>query len=109
MTTRRIEVRYRHEAVSDLEGIFRSVLRHSKSPTVAAGFVARIRDRCQRIGILPRAGRRRDDLAVGLRTVPFERRTVIAYRVVDDVVEITNIFYGGRDYEAMFRRGELPG
>jgi toxin ParE1/3/4 len=38
----------------------------------------------------------------GLRTVPFERKAVIAYRVTK-AVEITNIFYGGRDYEALYR------
>lgn len=27
----------------------------------------------------------------------------IAYRVRDGLVEITNIFHGGRDYEALYR------
>ncbi len=35
--------------------------------------------------------------------MPFERRAVIAYRVIDDIVEVTNVFYGGRDYEALYR------
>ena len=39
----------------------------------------------------------------GLRTVPFERSAVIAYRVENDTVEITNIFYGGQDYEALYK------
>jgi toxin ParE1/3/4 len=38
-----------------------------------------------------------------LRTVPFERKAVIAYRVTN-AVEITNVFYGGRDYEALYRK-----
>ena len=33
----------------------------------------------------------------------FERRAVVAYRVLEQIVEITNIFYGGRDYEAILR------
>jgi toxin ParE1/3/4 len=65
--------------------------------------VTRIIERCQRIGIVPHGGRSRDDLAAGLRTVPFERRAVIDYRVTDEIVEITNVFYGGRDYEALYR------
>jgi toxin ParE1/3/4 len=36
--------------------------------------------------------------------VPFERTAVITYIVTDTRVEITNIFYGGRDYEALYRR-----
>jgi toxin ParE1/3/4 len=46
--------------------------------------------------------RPRDDLAPGLRTVPFERSAVIAYIVEGGAVQITNIFYGGRDYEALY-------
>lgn len=34
--------------------------------------------------------------------MPFERSTVIAYRV-GKTVEIVNVFYGGRDYEALYR------
>jgi toxin ParE1/3/4 len=36
--------------------------------------------------------------------VPFERRAVIAYEVETDCVRTTNIFYGGRDREALYRR-----
>ena len=48
-------------------------------------------------------GRPRDDLKVGLRTVPFERKAVIAYRVEADCVRISSIFYGGGDFEALYR------
>jgi toxin ParE1/3/4 len=48
----------------------------------------------------------RDDLHPGLRTVPFEHTAVIAYVVEDDQVCITNVFYGGRDYEALYRGSE---
>jgi toxin ParE1/3/4 len=86
---RRLEVRYRREALNDLRDIFHLVQRIGASRATAQRFVGRIRD----------------DLAPGLRTVPFERRAVIAYRVIDDMVEITNVFYGGRDYEALYRDG----
>jgi toxin ParE1/3/4 len=36
--------------------------------------------------------------------VPFEHSAVIAYVVEDAQVRVTNIFYGGRDYEALFGR-----
>jgi toxin ParE1/3/4 len=40
--------------------------------------------------------------------VPFERVAVIAYRVEPNRVRITNVFYGGRDFEALFG-GHEPG
>lgn len=38
-----------------------------------------------------------------LRTIPFERRVVIACVVAPDAVRIVDIFYGGRDFEALYR------
>ena len=102
----RFELRYRPAAVADLEDIFRAVLRVSTSPVVARRYVERIRDRCRRIAVLPQGGRLRDDLAPGLRSVPFERRAVIVYRVLGQTVEITNVFHGGRDYAALYRHGK---
>ena len=100
------ELRYRPAALSDLEDIFRSVLRVSASAITARRYITRIRERCRRITLLPLAGRAREDLAPGLRTVPFERRVVIVYRVVGQTVEITNVFHGGRDYAALYRHRE---
>jgi toxin ParE1/3/4 len=100
---RRLEVRFRSEALDDLEDIYRLVYCASLSPAVAEGFVRRIRERCRRIGDVPLGGRARDDLEPGLRAVPFERRAVIAHKVESDCVRITNVFYGGRDYQALYR------
>jgi len=105
----RFELRWRPAALADLEDIFRGVLRVSGSPEVARRYVERIRARCRLIPILPHAGRPRDDLALGLRIVAFERRAVIVYRVTGEAVEITNVFHGGRDYAALYRRGEAEG
>ena len=105
---RRLKVRYRSEAIADLDWIFDAILRVSANQITAERFVRRILARCRRIGNAPYGGRPRDDLEPGLRTVPFERRAVIAYRVTD-AVEITNVFYGGRDYEALYRNeGDKP-
>ncbi len=100
---RRTKAIYRPEAVDDLEDIYRFVLDISRDANIARAFVKRIQDRCRRIGDVPLGGTPRDDLAKGIRTVPFERRAVIAYHLAADAVEITNIFYGGRDYEALYR------
>jgi toxin ParE1/3/4 len=99
----RLEFEYRQSARNDLADIFNFIVDGGASPEVALDFVLRIEDRCQKIGDAPRGGRSRDDLLPGLRTVPFERSAVIAYIIVDDWVFITNVFYGGRDFETLLR------
>ncbi len=102
---RRLAVAFRPNALDDLGDVFHIVLQASRGPAVAETFVRRILDRCLRIGDAPRGGRPRDDLAPGLRTVPFERSAVIAYVVQSEQVLVTSVFYGGRDYEALYREG----
>lgn len=48
----------------------------------------------------PERGTRRDDIAPGFRTMGFERRVTIAFRVLDQIVEIVAIAYAGRDFES---------
>lgn len=100
---RPVKVVYRPEALADLQQIYRYVAEKSQSHDVAEKFIQRIMRRCRSIGNAPKGGRPRDDLAQGLRTVPFERTAVVAY-LLTDVVEITNVFYGGRDYEALYHQ-----
>lgn len=95
-------VQFREEADADLAAIHRFVLDLSGEPETADRFVLRIVEACERLGSMPLMGRRRDDLAEGLRTFPFEKRAVIAYRIGEGGVLIINVFYGGRDYEAFF-------
>ena len=99
---RRLEVTFRPEAIADLQDIYRYIAEISQSHVTAERFTERILARALRIGDAPYGGRPRDDLEPGLRTVPFETSAVIAYRVAA-TVDITNIFYGGRDYEALYR------
>jgi toxin ParE1/3/4 len=100
---RRLEVEYRQSARDDLADIFSFLVENGASPDVALKFVLRIEDRCQKIGDAPRGGRPRNDLRPGLRTIPFEHSAVVAYVIEQDVVWVTNIFYGGRDFEALLR------
>jgi toxin ParE1/3/4 len=100
---RHLKVAYRPEAIADLGEIYRYVALKSQNRTVAEDFVKRIKVRCSRIGMVPEGGRPRDDLEPGLRTVPFEHSAVIAYKVEADCVRIGNVFYGGQDYETLYR------
>ncbi|UYW29277.1 type II toxin-antitoxin system RelE/ParE family toxin [Methylorubrum extorquens] len=104
---KRLEVTYRSEAEADLLQIYRWVYEASLSPEIADRFLNRLLERCDRIGDAPHGGRPRDDLEPGLRTVPFEHSAVIAYRVEADRVRVVNVFYGGRDFEALYR-GHAP-
>ncbi len=98
---KRIPVKLRPAAVEDLIQIADFISDKSGMPGIALGFVRRIRQRCQSVGDAPNGGAPRPDLGEGIRLVPFEKSAVILYRVVDGTVEITNVFYGGRDYAAL--------
>jgi toxin ParE1/3/4 len=91
-------------ARNDLVEIWEYMSENSVSDTIADRFVERIKARCEKIGDVPHIGTARDDILPGLRMVPFERSAVILYMLETDRVRITNIFYGGRDYEALMRK-----
>lgn len=84
--------------------MYRWVYEVSLDPVTAERFTARLVAACERIGNVPHGGRPRDDLLPGLRTVPFEKRAVIAYLVEAETVVITNVFCGGRDYEELYKQ-----
>jgi toxin ParE1/3/4 len=76
------------------------------SAEVANGYLDRIYAACMSLATFPERGRRRDDILPGLRTIGFERRVTIAFRVLKTQVQIVTIAYGGRDFESELRRGE---
>ncbi|WP_442579078.1 type II toxin-antitoxin system RelE/ParE family toxin [Mesorhizobium sp. ASY16-5R] len=90
------KVVFRPRATADLDDIYDFIARDS--PPAAIAFVRRIRDHCTKLAYMPERGPRRDDLAAGIRILPFERRTVIIYRIDDNTVRILRVLYGGRDY-----------
>ncbi|MDX8523813.1 type II toxin-antitoxin system RelE/ParE family toxin [Mesorhizobium sp. MSK_1335] len=102
----RLAVVLSEAAIADLEAVAAYILESGGSESVANGFIDRIRERCQSIGNAPRGGRLREDMMQGLRTVPFEHSAVIAYVIEGDTVFIVNVFYGGRDLEALMRGGD---
>jgi len=101
---RRLTVEYRPTAAENIEDIFAYVLAKTGNPHIATGYTDRIFARCESIGDAPFGGIARPDLGEGIRMVPFEKSAVILYVVEADHITITNIFAGGRDYEALLRR-----
>ncbi|WP_353641271.1 type II toxin-antitoxin system RelE/ParE family toxin [Mesorhizobium sp. WSM2239] len=100
---KRLPIRWSSTARADVSALVDYIAISSGSALVALRYVDRIQARCEKIGDAPRGGRPRDDLMPGLRTVPFEQSAVIAYVIEDNKVRITNVFYGGRDFEAILR------
>ena len=97
-------VSFRPQARLELEEIRQIIA--TDNPMRAARYVERIYKTCLSLSEMPLRGPARNEIARGLRILTFERRVVIAYRVHERTheVEIVNVFYGGRDYEAWLRR-----
>jgi toxin ParE1/3/4 len=99
------KVFFRPRAEADLIALYRYVAETS-GLSIAGGYIDRIEAACMRLTTFPNRGRKRDDLAPGLRTIAFERRVTIAYRVLKTRVEIVTIAYAGRDFESDLRSDE---
>jgi toxin ParE1/3/4 len=95
-------VLFRPGAEDDLLTLYRYIA-DSSGAARADAYVTRIEQACMALAPFPERGTRRDDLAPGLRTIGFERRVTIAFRVLDHAVEIIAIAYAGRDFESGLR------
>ncbi|HKH97097.1 MAG TPA: type II toxin-antitoxin system RelE/ParE family toxin [Beijerinckiaceae bacterium] len=98
------KVVFRPAANADLARLYAYIRDQNGGPTVAIGYIRRIRAACERLGDFPDRGTRRDDLARGLPTLGFERRATIAFRVPRDSVQIVRVLYGGRNVDALLRQ-----
>lgn len=79
---------------SDLEEIGDFIAKDN--PDIAISFVERLRRRCRDLVPFPMAGRKRDEIRPGYRSVT-EGDYIIIYRVRPDAVEILHIVQGNRD------------
>ena len=88
---------YDPQALDDLDDIHEWIARHASVRT-ADRYEQRIAAFVRRLRNFPDRGQHRDDLAQGLRIVGFEERIDIAYRVIEDRVEIVRFLYAGRQF-----------
>src|ERR1700712_3885036 len=93
---------FRPLAEADLIGLYDYIAAEAGT-TIAGGYIDRIEAACFSLETFPQRGTRRDDIRPGLRTVGFERRATIVFRVDKSEVTIVRIFFGGRDYERLLR------
>ena len=96
------KVVFRRRADARLTELYDYIAEQS-SPHIAINYIRRIRESCLALADFPERGTRRDDIMPGLRTIGFERRVTIAFRVLKTRVEIISIAYGGRDFESELR------
>ncbi|RAU21975.1 type II toxin-antitoxin system RelE/ParE family toxin [Paramagnetospirillum kuznetsovii] len=90
---------FRPQAEADLFALYRYIAEASGRGR-AGEYISRVEKACMELALFPERGTRRDDIAAGLRTIGFERRATIAFRVLDQVVEIVAIAYAGREFES---------
>jgi toxin ParE1/3/4 len=64
---------------------------------IASNFISGIREFCVEMSTFPQRGSSRDDISPGLRVVGYKRRVSIAFTVLEPVVLVLGIFYGGRN------------
>lgn len=65
-------------------------------PDTAYAYTAAIEAHADKLATFPDRGTPREDLVPGLRTTPYRGRTVIAYRVLADAVEILRLVHAGQ-------------
>ena len=85
------------EARADLLGLYELILAAGGAER-AGGYLGRIQQRCLSLGEFPLSGRARPDVGPGIRSLGFERRVLLAYRVSDERVLILRILYAGREF-----------
>ncbi len=92
------KVYFRPKAEADLAALYDYIADHA-GPEIAARYLDRIEEACMKLAHFPERGTQRPDIMPGLRTIGFERRVTIAFRVLKARVEIVTIAYAGRDFE----------
>lgn len=100
---RKYDVYLMPDAINDLEEIYNYIAEQSGFRKRAWLYIEKLHHKCQELKTSPIRGQQRDDLMAGLRIYPLDRRSVAAFLVDEKnaTVRIMNIFYGGRDYEAL--------
>lgn len=97
----RYRVVWRPKASAQLDSLYLWIA-DAAGPEIAYDYTSRIEAATNKLTDFPHRGTPRDDLAHGLRTIPYRRRTVIGYRVIGDTVEIVGLSHGGQDLSRAF-------
>ncbi|GAA0867056.1 hypothetical protein GCM10009115_33440 [Sphingopyxis soli] len=93
--TKKLDVVWRQTATDDLYRLY-DWIAESADPDTAFTYTSAIEAHAADLATYPNRGTLRDDLAPGVRTLNFQGRTVIAYRV-GAAVEVLRIFHAGQE------------
>lgn len=72
-----------------------------ENPAAADRWLDSIDEKCQLLARMPELGRKRPDLAAGLRSLPVGNY-VIFYRPMDDGIQVIRVLHGARDLPPLF-------
>ena len=97
-----MEVVFTPRAERQLDELHLYITEHSGFESRADAYIERIVDYSLGFRTFPQRGTARDDIMPGLRTIGFERRITIAFKIEADLILIEGIFYGGQAFEATF-------
>lgn len=89
---------WRPRARADLLALYDWIAERADAET-AFDYTSRIEARAALLATFPDRGTPRDDLVPGMRTIPYRRRTIIAYRVNGEDVEILRLVHAGQDWD----------
>lgn len=103
-----LDVEYAAAAADDLLDLIDYIVECGGHPDVAERFVHHIQQRCRLIAEAPQAGLRRDDLYPELRTIAFDRTTLIAYLANENAIGVIRVLHRGRDTQTAFWRLPCP-
>lgn len=95
------EVALTEGAIDDLDALHLRIAGEA-GEAVADAYLDRVQRRIEGLSEYANRGTPRDDLAPGVRTLSFERRLVIAYRVTGAEVRVLHIFSSQREYGLLF-------
>lgn len=92
-------------ALDDIEEI--GVYIAERNQQAADRFVEAIFHRLEMLERVPRAGARRDDLGIGLRSVAIGQYLII-YKVGDTRIEVARVVHGKRDIPKLLKKPMKP-
>ena len=97
------EFRLSKLAESDLTDIWIYIASHDQRSADAQ--IDRIVERLVMLSQFQNAGRKREELAQGLKSFPVDNY-VIFYRVIDNGIEVIRVLHGSRDILPMFKNAD---
>jgi toxin ParE1/3/4 len=103
MVDRRRPIVWSPDALADLSQIWNYYAKVASQPT-ADKIVREIGEACRLLGDHPFAGRVRNEVRPGLRSIAAPPH-VVFYRVNDDIAEIIRVLDGRRDLDEIFSEG----